>query len=211
RHPFQRPRAQGADVEAFPDEFERRGAYAYRIRACFRLDTCGDVRCFPDGVVDVCSAGAHRTDDDQAGMDSNARFDAGSALRLQRMVQLADARRDGDSGQNGSFGVVVVRAGIAEKSDDAVADILVYVAAVAGDAVVADALVGAQHVAQSLGVELSRERRRADNVGKQHRQLTTLAIRWSRRLPAARRRAGDLGRFAAARKRSAAGTAEPGI
>src|SRR6185369_9214493 len=160
---------------------------------------------------DVCSAGAHRTDDDQAGMDSNARFDAGSALRLQRMVQLAHARRDGDSGQNGSFGVVVVRAGIAEKSDDAVADILVYVAAVARDAVVADALVGAQHVAQRLGVELSGECRRADNVGEQHRQLATLAIRRSSRRRAARRRPGEIGYFAAIRERSAAGTAESGV
>ena len=164
-------------METLPHEPERRGAYAYRIRARLRLDPCGDVRCFADGVVDVRPAGAHRTDNDQAGMDSNARFDAGFALRLQRMVQLAHARRDGESGQHGSFGVVVVRAGIAEKSDGAVADVLVYVAAVAGDAVVADALVGAQHIAQRLGVELSRERRRADNVGEQHRQLATLAIR----------------------------------
>ena len=178
RHPFERPRAQGANVEALADQSlsvaalmhtEFGLASAWIRAAIFGVSPMAWSMFAPPALIAP-------TTTRPVWIPTRASMPA-SPCAFSDCVQLAHARRDGESGQDGSLGVVVVRAGIAEKSDGAVADVLVDVAAVAGDALVADALVGAQHVAQCLGVQVSGERRRTDNVGEQHRQLATLAIR----------------------------------
>ena len=82
----------------------------------------------------------HRPDHDETGVDAHARFDAGFAAGLARCGERPHAGHDGKSREHGSFGIILVRRGIAEKGDHAIADVLIDVAAVASDAIDADAV-----------------------------------------------------------------------
>ncbi len=76
--------------------------------------------------------------------------------------------------------IVAMGDGRAEHGHDAVADMLVDVAAMLGDDPVGAAEEGIEERVDLLGVELGGERRIADEVGEQHAHLPPLALRQRR-------------------------------
>src|SRR5262249_50839268 len=87
------------------------------------------------------------------------------------------------------FRVVLARGGPAEVDEQAIAEFPGEVAAEAPDGAGGGLLVLREEAALLLGVELLRERRRADQVAEEHRQLAALAC-WHRGVGLGRRRAG---------------------
>ncbi len=93
---------------------------------------------------------------------------------------------DCESRANGALGIVLARGRPAEVDEQPIAEVLGDVAAEARDRARCGLLVLRDDVAPFLGVELLRERRRADQVAEQNRQLAALAgmrrscqFRWS--------------------------------
>jgi hypothetical protein len=87
--------------------------------------------------------------DDQAGRDP----DSGRGRLAPRGVLPADAVDDGERGPDRALRVVLVRPRPAEVGEDAVAHELGYMPVVAGDCAGDRVLVGAEHLAQLLGIE----------------------------------------------------------
>ncbi len=79
-----------------------------------------------------------------------------------------------EPGAGRALGVVLMRLRIAEINEHAVAHILGDKAAKAADGVGDAAMVGADDLAQILGIEARRQRRRADQIAEHHRQLPPL-------------------------------------
>lgn len=157
RHAFQSSRTQGAHLKAVAHQPKRRRTDAYAVRRSFRLDARGQVGGLADRVVYVSATGIHCADDHEARMDPDARFDACFTLRSACFAEPAHAGNDAERRPDPALGIVVVRRRVPEKSRCPVADILVNVSAVAGDAVVANALIRAKHITECLGVQSSGE------------------------------------------------------
>jgi len=75
-----------------------------------------------------------------------------------------------------ALGIVLVRLGIAEINEHAIAHILGDKTAKAADGVGDAAMVGADDLAQVLGIKARRQRRRADQITEHHRQLPPLGL-----------------------------------
>ena len=100
----------------------------------------------------------------------------------RRWLQRADRIEDGEPGAHSPLGVVLVRGGIAEIGEHAIAQILRDHAAKALDLARAARLEGADDVALLLGIEPRRERARAHHVAEHDRELATFRRRgWCRR------------------------------
>jgi hypothetical protein len=101
-------------------------------------------------------------------------------IRLQRRTGIRSELRNSldkiEPGLNGTLGVVLVRLRITEIGENAIAHVLGDEAAVALDQFGAAAVIGGNDAPQVLWVEFSRQRRRADQVAKHDRQLTTLGL-----------------------------------
>jgi len=69
-----------------------------------------------------------------------------------------------------------MRLGIAEINEHAVAHILGDKTAKAADGVAHAAMVGADDLAQILGIEAGRQRRRADQIAEHHGHLAPLSL-----------------------------------
>lgn len=87
-------------------------------------------------------------------------------------------RRQGHNGINkrdprrhGTLGVVLSRQRIAEIDQDPIAHVFGDKAVEAADRGGDAAMIGADHIAQILGIELRRERRRADQIDKHDRDI----------------------------------------
>jgi len=89
----------------------------------------------------------------------------------------ADRVDDRQPGTSRAFGVILMRLGIAEMDQHAVAHILGDKAAKAADGVGDAAMVGADNLAQVLGIKARGQRRRADQIAEHHGQLTPLRFR----------------------------------
>src|SRR5438046_293197 len=81
---------------------------------------------------------------------------------------------DRQAGADRPFRVVLARGGPAEVDEQPIAEVLGDVAAEARDGAGGGLLILRDEVAPLLGVELLRERRRADEVAEEHRQLAAL-------------------------------------
>ena len=133
RNPLQGPKAECAHLKTLAHETQRGRADADRIRAGLRLDSSREIGCLTDRMIDIAATGSHRPDHHEARIDSDSSLDAGLAPRFARRVERAHTGDDGESCEDGTLRIVVMRHGVAENGDDAVADILIDVAAIPGD------------------------------------------------------------------------------
>jgi hypothetical protein len=109
----------------------------------------------------------------------------------------ADRVDDRKPGASRALGIVLMRLGIAEINEHAVAHVLGDKAGEAGDRVGDAAVVGADDLAQILGIKAGRQRRRTNQIAEHHRQLPPLGLRPHPSLP---RRRGRVGEGAGARR-----------
>jgi hypothetical protein len=107
-------------------------------------------------------------------------------VRVQPCERVADRERGSDR----ALGVVLVREGCAEDGDDAVAEILVDRSAEALELLLDAGVVGAQHDADVLWVELLGTRGRADDVREHRRHGPPFLLRVPRNRVWHRRAAG---------------------
>ena len=101
---------------------------------------------------------------------------------FQRLLygEPADRVDDREPGAGRALGVVLVRLGIAEINEHAVAHVFGDKTAKAADGVGDAAVVGADDLAQILGIEARRQRRRTDQIAEHHRQLPPLGVDYRR-------------------------------
>jgi hypothetical protein len=96
---------------------------------------------------------------------------AGGEFGVERHQRVHDRQ----AGTDRAFRIILAGGGPAEVDEQPIAEVLGDVAAEARDGAGGGLLVLRDEVAPVLGVELLRERRRADQVAEQHRQLAALA------------------------------------
>ena len=136
-----------------------------------RLQTGGEVWRLADHAPLLRGTRADQiANDDEAGGDADP--------NVQRLLcgEPADRVDDREPGAGRALGVVLMRLGIAEIDQHAVAHILGDKTAKAADGVGDAAMVGADDLAQILGIEARRQRRRADQVAEHDRQLPPLGL-----------------------------------
>ena len=136
-----------------------------------RLQSGGEVWRLADHAALLRGTGA-----DQIANDDEAAGDADPHVQRLLCGEPADRVDDREPGASRALGIVLMRLGIAEINQHAVAHILGDKTAKAGDGVGDAAMVGADDLAQILGIEARRQRRRADQVAEHHRQLAPLGL-----------------------------------
>ena len=188
-------------LEEAADEPARAGGDDDAVRLGQPLQPRGQVRGLADHRLLARGAAA-----DQVAHHHQPRRDpdpGGQRLAFRR-GQPADGPQDVQPGPDRALGVVLVGPGEAEVGEHAVAHELGDVPLEAGDLARDRVLVGADDLAQVLGIEAGREGGRADEVDEHHRELPPLGLR-SRRDRSAATGAGSAvgGRGTAGRTRAA--------
>ena len=99
-------------------------------------------------------------------------------IRTLRLLcgEPADRVDDREPGADRPLGIILVRLGIAEIDEHAVAHILGDKTAKPADGVRDAAMVGADDLAQILGIEARGQRRRTNQVAEHHGQLAPLGL-----------------------------------
>ena len=190
----QRPRSAPAAAAARADDLEKldRGGHAlefaralllgdkepshlpldvqgdeHRPRLGGRLHACSDIR-------RVAEHFAGRLHDDRAGLDPDARLELRRAPGRVPGVEFGKRPLDRERRPNGALGVVLLRARIAEKRHQPVAEPLQHMAAEIGHCLRRLVEIGVDEVAPVFGVELRDKVRRADEVEEQDGDRTAL-------------------------------------
>ena len=146
------------------------------VRLGKRLQPGGEVRRLADDRVLLRGTLADQiADHDQPGGDADPH-----AQSLSRR-QSADRLDEREAGAHRPLGVVLVRLRVAEIDQHPVAHVLGDKAVEAGDRLGDRAVVGADDLAQVLGVEPRRERGRADQIAEHHRELPAFGVDLSER------------------------------
>ena len=109
-----------------------------------------------------------------SGVPTAAVSRADSARSTAVVWRPADGVDDREPGAGRVLGVVLIRLGIAETDQHAIAHILADKTAKAGDGVGHAAVVGADDLAQILEIEARGQRRRTHQIAKYHPQLPPL-------------------------------------
>ena len=109
-------------------------------------------------------------DDGKPGRDPDAKLEPFGALQA---ADLADERK---SGAHRPLGVVLMGLRVAEISENAVAHVFGDIPAETADRLGDRAMIGADDLAQILGIEAPRKRGRTDEIAEHHRQLTPLGL-----------------------------------
>ena len=135
----------------------------------FRLHARGDVGRFAERQLLAPLAASHLAHDDQSGVDAGAHVEA-LATHRDRLHLLQDFEPGLDRAQ----GVVLVRRGVSEIGQDAVAQVLGDVTLVAADDIRADALIPGVQLAQIFRVHALCERGRPDQVHEEDGELPPL-------------------------------------
>ena len=165
-----RPLAEECVIEELAQEPARDAGDEHAMRFGERLQPGGEIgRVADDGLLLRGAAADDLADDDEAGGDADPRG--------ERAV--ADAPHRGDDlepGAGGALGAVLVRLGIAEISEHAVAHELGEETVEARDDAGAGVLVLPDQRPEILGIEPARQRGRADEIGEQHRDLAPLGL-----------------------------------
>jgi len=105
---------------------------------------------------------------DQIANDDEASGDANPNVQRLLCGELADRVDDRETGAGRALGVVLMRLRIAEINQHAIAHILGDKTAKAADGVGDAAVVGADDLAQILGIEARRQRRRTNQIAEHH-------------------------------------------
>ena len=115
-----------------------------------------------DGPL-LCRAGADDfADHDKAGGDADPRLQA----RAVRQFDIADLRKDSERRANGAFRCILEGARKAEIGQHAVAHEFGDEPAISPDRTGGGVLIAPDHAAQQFGIDLGRQRGRADHVGE---------------------------------------------
>jgi hypothetical protein len=132
------------------------------------LQSRGEVGRLPDHAALLRLAGSDEVPDhNHSGRDSETH----PQRRWSRGCKLRHRVTEDERSPHSALGVVFVRARIAEINENAVAHVFGDKTAVTLDSRGAAAMIGADDVAQILGIELSRKGRRADEVAEHHGEL----------------------------------------
>ena len=169
-HALQHLRPAVLDHEHPGHQALRRGGDHDRVGLGRALHARRDVRRLAE---DLAAVGDHHRPGVHADAHGQARPVAGGECGVERPHRVHDRQARPDR----PFRVVLARGGPAEVDEQAIAEIPGDVAAEAPDGAGGGLLVLRDEVAPLLGVELLRERRRADQVAEEHRQLAALAGR----------------------------------
>ena len=138
------------------------------------LQAGGDVGRLADHRHRVAAlAGADVAHHHEPGVDADPDRQLDARLR-HRIVQRGDRLDHAEPGADRPLGVVLVRPRIAEIRQDAVADVVADMAAIAADHLDAGFLEALHDVAQILRIEPGRELGRADQVAEHHGQVAAL-------------------------------------
>ena len=188
RHPRDRPGldrlgetldlvpAERAQLEPIANQPARGRGDHHRGGLGQRLQSRGQVRRLADHRLLLCGTFADEiADHDQPGGDADADLE----LAASGCVEPSDIGADVEAGAHRALGIVFVGARIAEINQHAVAHVFGDEPVEAAHRFRCAAVIGADHLAQLLGIEPRCHRRRADQIAEHHRQL-----------PALRRRAG---------------------
>jgi hypothetical protein len=141
-----------------------------------RLQSCRDVRRLAEREALRGVALADLADDDESGMDAEARLDGGQAIRPSGGPAGAKRGHDVESRLHGAARVVLVGLRIAEVDEQAIAQVLRNLAFEAANDLGAAALVLSHDRARVLGIEPGGQRRRSDQITEHHGELTALAL-----------------------------------
>ena len=171
--------AERARQEATAQLLERLVADHDAARLGETLQSRGDVRRIAERERLRGGIGADLAHQHRARVDADARLDRnGASIRLA--AQRGQRPLDLERRSHRAFGVVLVGRRIAEVGEHAIAEELGHVAVEAADRHLTGPLVLAQDVAEILGVELTPEHGRTDEVAEDHRERTPLAARLRR-------------------------------
>src|SRR5712692_10346403 len=113
-------------------------------------------------------------------MDSQAHGQVHSTLLRQADIALAHGLDHAQSGPHGPLGVILMRQGVAEVDEQAIAEILRDMPLKAGDHLGAGLLIGPHHLTQVFRVKLASQHRRIDQITEQDGELATFGVgeRW---------------------------------
>src|SRR5262245_38269007 len=100
-----------------------------------------------------------------------------SPLLSQASIELSQGLDDTQPSPHRSLRVIFVRQRVAEVDEQAVAEVLGNIPLIAGDHLGTGLLIGAYHLAQVFGIELTGEAGRVDQVSEEHRELAPLGFR----------------------------------
>lgn len=175
--PFQGPCPEGFRVEPAGEEVAGDVADDDRAGRRQRLQARGDVGGLPDDRERLpCDSGAHLARDHGSAVEPDPHLQGDAVALEQILVELLDAREDAHARVRSPQRVVLVRTGIAEVGEHTVSHPLGRKTLVALDRARTHALVGAQDLAEVLGVELLRERGGVDDVAEHHRHVPSFRL-----------------------------------
>jgi hypothetical protein len=163
---------RSAVLEEIADQPARTRGDDDLVRLGQRLQTGGEVRCFPDDRLLLRRALADQIADDyQPGGDPDTRLELdGFDIEATDSVDRAQPRPDRP------LGVVLMRLRVAEIDQYAVAHVPGHEAIEPGDDLGNGTVIRSDDLAQILGIEARREPGRANQIAEHHRQLPALGI-----------------------------------
>jgi hypothetical protein len=112
-------------------------------------------------------------------MDPQADGQLHASFLGQTGIQLPHGLQHPQPGSHGALGIVLVRLGVAEVDQQAVAQILGDMALVAGNHFGTGLLIGPHHLAEVFWVELAGEHGRVNQVTEQDGELAPFGV-WGR-------------------------------
>ena len=168
---FERDWAEIAVFEESPgDSAGTRGDH-HCTRLGGRLQARREVRRFADDRLFLSGAFADQiAHHHRAGRDANAHFQRGLGIGPQISYSV-DQR---EPGAHALRGVILVRLGIAEIDENAIAHVAGDDALIATDDLRDASVISTDHSAQVLRIEAGRKRRRAHQVANHHSEMTAL-------------------------------------
>jgi hypothetical protein len=110
-------------------------------------------------------------------MNSHSDGDLDACVLLELGIQLPDRRYHSEASPHRPLGIILMRQGIAEVDQQAIAEILRDVALEALDDLGTGLLIGAHPLAVVFRVELAGEHGRVHEVAEQHRKLAAFRVR----------------------------------
>ena len=118
---------------------------------------------------------SHLTGDDDSSVQADANLQHDVEQLAEVRVQVNELIEDPQPGEHGPLRIVLMRSGVAEISNQTVADVPRGIAIEAFDGPDARPLITAEDLAEVLSVEQLGERRGVHEVAEQHRHVPSLS------------------------------------
>ena len=174
-------RAESLVGEDVADQIARRSADQDRVGTRETLQPSGEVgRVANDGLL-ACGAFADRlADHDDPAGDADAYGEAGPVASGNPSVESRHRVENCEASANRALGIFLLRVRVTEINQDAIAHELGDIPIEASDGFAHDLLIGADHIAHVLGIELDRQVRRIHQVTEHHGQVAAFGAGSSR-------------------------------